>query len=79
MKTQNLQDYFLNQARKEKIPLTIFLMNGVQMKGIVRGFDSFVVVIESDGRQQMVYKHAISTMIPLRLVDLSAREEVQEN
>ena len=79
MKTQNLQDYFLNQARKEKIPLTIFLMNGVQMKGIVRGFDSFVVVIESDGRQQMVYKHAISTMIPLRSVDLSAREEVQEN
>ncbi len=79
MKTQNLQDYFLNQARKDKTPLTVFLMNGVQMKGIVRGFDSFVVIIESDGRQQMVYKHAISTVIPLRPVDLSAREEVQED
>ena len=79
MKTQNLQDYFLNQARKDKTPLTVFLMNGVQMKGIVRGFDSFVVIIESDARQQMVYKHAISTVIPLRPVDLSAREEVQED
>jgi len=71
-KNYNLQDYFLNQARKEKIPLTVFLMNGVQMKGQVRGFDSFIVIIESDGKQQMVYKHAISTIIPLRHVDMSA-------
>ncbi len=78
MKTQNLQDYFLNQARKDKMPLTVFLMNGVQMKGIVRGFDSFVVIIDSDGRQQMVYKHAISTVIPARPLDLSAREDAAE-
>jgi len=71
-KNYNLQDYFLNQARKEKVPLTVFLMNGVQMKGQVRGFDSFIVIIESDGKQQMVYKHAISTIIPLRHIDMSA-------
>ncbi len=70
-KNYNLQDYFLNIARKDKIPLTIFLMNGVQMKGQVRGFDNFVVMVESDGKQQMVYKHAISTVIPLRYVDMS--------
>jgi len=78
MKNQNLQDVFLNQARKDKTPLTIFLMNGVQMKGHVRGFDSFVVVIESDGRQQMVYKHAISTIIPIRPIDFSGNAESEE-
>ena len=78
MKNQNLQDYLLNQARKDKTPVTVFLMNGVQMKGIVRGFDSFVVVIDSDGRQQMVYKHAISTVIPVRPIDLSAKDEPRE-
>ena len=63
-KTQNLQDTFLNQARKTGMPLTVFLMNGFQMKGIVRGFDNFIVVLDSDGKQQMIYKHAISTIIP---------------
>ena len=71
-KNYNIQDYFLNQARRDKVPLTIFLMNGVQMKGQVNGFDNFVVVLDSDGRQQMVYKHAISTIIPLHRVDLSS-------
>ena len=71
-KNYNLQDYFLNQARKERVPLTIFLMNGVQMKGQVRGFDNFIVIIESDGKQQMVYKNAISTIIPIRHIDMSA-------
>ncbi|MGI6578582.1 MAG: RNA chaperone Hfq [Eubacteriales bacterium] len=70
-KNYNLQDFFLNQARKERIPLTVFLMNGVQMKGQVRGFDNFIVIIESEGRQQMVYKHAISTIIPIRSIDMS--------
>lgn len=70
-KNYNLQDFFLNQARKDKVPLTVFLMNGVQMKGQVRGFDSFVVIIESDGKQQMVYKHAISTIIPFHYIDMS--------
>lgn len=60
----NLQDIFLNNARKEKIPVTIFLMNGVRLEGIVKGFDSFTVVLDSMGKQQLVYKHAISTVSP---------------
>lgn len=66
----NLQDIFLNQARKEKILVTIFLTNGFQFKGTVRGFDNFVVVIDCEGKQQLVYKHAISTIIPSRSIAL---------
>lgn len=78
-KSYNLQDHFLNQARKDRVPLTIFLMNGVQMKGQVRGFDNFIVMVDSDGKQQMVYKHAISTIIPLKHIDMSsASKEEQE-
>ena len=62
----NLQDIFLNNARKERSPVTIFLVNGVQLKGIVKGFDSFTVVLDSDGKQQLVYKHAISTVSPAK-------------
>ena len=69
-KTQNLQDTFLNYIRREKIPVTLFLMNGFQLRGIVRNFDSFAVLIEADGRQQMIYKHAISTVAPVRAVTL---------
>ena len=69
-KTQNLQDAFLNYIRREKIPVTLFLMNGFQLPGVVRSFDSFVVLIEADGRQQMIYKHAISTVAPARPVSL---------
>ena len=65
-KTQNLQDTFLNYIRREKIPVTLFLMNGFQLRGVVRSFDSFVVLIDADGRQQMIYKHAISTVAPAR-------------
>lgn len=72
-KTQiNLQDAFLNQLRKETIPVTIFLVNGFQLKGTVRGFDNFTVILESDGKQLMVYKHAISTVSPSRPVNTSA-------
>jgi len=68
-KTQiNLQDAFLNQVRKENVPVTVFLVNGFQLKGVVRGFDSFTVILESEGRQMMVYKHAISTVSPGRPV-----------
>ncbi len=70
----NLQDAFLNQVRKENIPLTIFLINGFQLKGMVRGFDNFTVILESDGKQLMVYKHAISTVSPLRSVNTSFSE-----
>lgn len=69
-KTQNLQDAFLNNIRREKIPVTLFLMNGFQLRGVVRSFDSFVVLIDADGRQQMIYKHAISTVAPARPVSL---------
>ena len=67
-KQQNLQDYFLNQARRERTPVTVFLMNGFQLRGTVRGFDAFVVIVDSDGKQQMIYKHAISTVVPVRAV-----------
>ena len=67
-KTQNLQDSFLNQVRKDKLMITMFLMNGFQLKGIVTGFDNFVVVLSSDGKQQMIYKHAISTLVPAQPV-----------
>lgn len=70
----NLQDAFLNQVRKENIPVTIFLVNGFQLKGSVRGFDNFTVILESDGKQLMVYKHAISTISPLRPVNTSFSE-----
>lgn len=69
-KTQNLQDAFLNYIRREKIPVTLFLMNGFQLRGVVRSFDNFVVLIDADGRQQMIYKHAISTVAPARPVSL---------
>ena len=69
-KTQNLQDAFLNYIRREKIPVTLLLMNGFQLRGVVRSFDSFVVLIDADGRQQMIYKHAISTVAPARPVSL---------
>jgi host factor-I protein len=65
-KLLNLQDSFLNQVRKENIPVIIYLANGFQLRGAVRGFDSFTVILENDGKQQLVYKHAISTITPIR-------------
>ena len=70
----NLQDLFLLRARRDRLPVTMFLMNGFQMRGIITGFDAFVVVLEGDGKQQVVYKHAISTIAPIRPVDLNAEE-----
>ncbi|MGI5921522.1 MAG: RNA chaperone Hfq [Syntrophomonadaceae bacterium] len=70
----NLQDAFLNQVRKEKMPVTIFLVNGFQIKGIVKGFDNFTVIVELDQRQQLVYKHAISTVAPLRPIAVISQE-----
>jgi host factor-I protein len=66
MALKNLQDAFLFNVRKENIPVTIHLMNGFQIKGNVKGFDNFTVIIESMGKQQLVYKHAMSTITPLR-------------
>ena len=67
----NLQDTFLNQARKTDMALTVFLMNGFQLRGTVTGFDSFTVVLDSEGKQQLIYKHAISTIIPARPISFS--------
>ena len=66
----NLQDVFLNQARKDKTFVTFYLTNGFQFKGMVRGFDSYVVILDCDGKQQLVYKHAISTIAPARPVSI---------
>lgn len=71
----NLQDVFLNQVRKDKISVLIYLTNGFQLKGLVRGFDNFIIILESEGKQQMIYKHAVSTMIPSKEVHLMTEEE----
>ena len=73
-KTPNYQDMFLAAARREKSIVTLFLMNGFQLKGIVRGFDSFVVLVESEGKQQMIFKHAISTVVPPKPLELAAED-----
>ena len=67
----NLQDTFLNQIRKENTPVTIFLVNGFQLKGSVKGFDNFTVVLDVEGKQQLIYKHAISTISPLKPVNFN--------
>jgi len=75
MKNLNLQDVFLNQARKERISIIVYLVNGFQFRGIVKGFDNYTVILESDGKQQLVYKHAISTIIPQRPISILNGEE----
>ena len=69
-KKTNLQDLFLLRIRQDRLPVTLFLMNGFQMRGIITGFDPFVVVLDSDGKQQIIYKHAISTIVPIHPVSL---------
>ncbi|WP_018922470.1 RNA chaperone Hfq [Salsuginibacillus kocurii] len=66
----NIQDQYLNTLRKENIPITVFLLNGFQLRGYVKAFDNFTVVLDTDGKQQMLYKHAISTFSPQRNVPL---------
>ena len=61
-----LQESILKECIRDRVPLTLFLMNGFQLRGVITGFDSFVVVLVSDGKQQMIYKHAISTLAPIR-------------
>ena len=70
MQKNNLQDIFLTRARKENVPVTLFLVNGFQLRGTITGFDCFVVVLDSDGKQQVIYKHAISTIVPLGRISL---------
>jgi host factor-I protein len=73
--TINLQDVFLNQARKDRIMITIFLISGYQIRGVVKGFDNYTIIMDSDGKQQMIYKHAISTMIPSREINFMKPEQ----
>ena len=68
----NLQDAILREVIRDRVPLTLFLMNGFQLRGIITGFDSFVVVLVSDGKQQMIYKHAISTLAPMKPLKAAA-------
>ena len=75
MQKYNLQEIFLTRARRQQMPVTIFLMNGFQLRGTVTGFDSFTLVLDTEGRQQVIYKHAISTIVPLRPVSLMEGDE----
>lgn len=78
MRTQiNLQDVFLNQVRKEKQAITIFLLSGFQIRGLVTGFDNYTVVLDCEGKQELIYKHAISTIIPSHPVNFIAAEKEQ--
>ena len=77
-KMMNLQDTFLNQARKERILVTTYLVNGFQCKGIVKGFDNYVVIFDCQGQQQLVYKHAISTIAPSRPVSILDQEQQEK-
>lgn len=74
-KAINLQDLLLNQLRKDRVPVTVFLTNGFQLKGTVKGFDNFIVLLESEGKQQMIYKHAISTVSPSRAISFNPAAE----
>ena len=71
----NLQDIFLNEVRKDHISIVIFLISGYQIKGFVKGFDNYTIVMDSDGKQQMIYKHAISTIIPAKSVNFNQKVE----
>ncbi|MEK3953234.1 RNA-binding protein Hfq [Psychrobacillus psychrotolerans] len=71
MKPTNIQDLYLNQLRKNDIFVTVFLLNGFQLKGLVKSYDNFTVLFESDGKQQLIYKHAISTFAPSKPVKLT--------
>ena len=68
----NLQEAILKECCRDTVPVTLFLMNGFQLRGTITGFDSFVVVLVTDGRQQMIYKHAISTLAPIRPLKAAA-------
>jgi host factor-I protein len=75
-KAANLQDSFLNSLRKEKVPVVVYLTNGVRLKGVIKGFDNFVIVLK-EASEQLIYKHAVSTIVPEKVVDIKI--ESQEN
>ncbi|SUY47031.1 RNA chaperone Hfq [Clostridium putrefaciens] len=69
--TNNLQDIFLNESRKNKIPVVMYLTNGFQLKGLVKGFDNFIIILDSEGKEVLVYKHAITTITPLKPISFN--------
>lgn len=77
-KNEKLQDIFLNEVRKNHIQITIFLVSGFQLKGYVNGFDPYTVIIDSDGKQQMIYKHAISTIVPSKPIRMAPEDLSEE-
>ena len=74
----NLQDSFLNHVRKENLAVVIYLVNGFQIRGLVRGFDNFTIIIENDGKQQLVYKHAVSTISPIANITIMQPEKADK-
>ena len=78
-KSANLQDLMLNTLRKEKSDVTVFLTNGFQIKGVIKGYDNFVLILDTDGKQQMIYKHAVSTIVPARPVAIRIPREEEES
>ncbi|WP_416197970.1 MAG: RNA chaperone Hfq [Sporanaerobacter sp.] len=76
--TLNLQDVFLNRARKDNIVITVYLINGYQLKGNVKGFDNYTLILESDGKQQLIYKHAISTIVPTKPINYVNKSNEEE-
>lgn len=75
---KNLQDAFLTRCRTARMPVTVFLMNGFQIRGYITGFDPFMVVVQSEEKQQVIYKHAVSTIVPERRMELEYTEEGTE-
>lgn len=73
-KTVNIQDHYLNLLRKDRIAVTVFLTNGFQLRGNIKGFDNFTVLLDTEGKEQLIYKHAISTFVPAKNVDLLEKE-----
>jgi len=67
----NLQDHFLNKARKDGLTITVYLINGYQIRGLVKGFDNYTIIVDSEGKQQLIYKHAISTIVPVKPINFS--------
>ncbi len=78
MVKNNIQDFLLNQARKEKLMITVYLINGVPLKGKVLSFDNYTIIIENDGKQSMIYKHAITTIIPEKTIRLNPADQPEE-
>lgn len=78
MVKNNIQDFLLNQARKDKLMITVYLINGVPLKGKVLSFDNYTIIIENEGKQSMIYKHAITTIIPEKVIRLNPVEQPEE-